>query len=180
MVTANSTGRSIGSTTRHKIVQVPAPMSRAASIARRGARKSIGWLSWSMSPQLDVGGERRPEVGVDGVQPREHGRPDPRGAQGEGLADVGDAQGVGAGLEGRPGHGHRTVAVGVGLDHGHEPGGGGEVTEPAHVGADGGEVDHGAALARLPLWHRRPRARTGAPGPAARVEPCPPRPATSC
>ena len=32
MVTANSTGRSIGSTTRHKIVQVPAPMFFAASI----------------------------------------------------------------------------------------------------------------------------------------------------
>ncbi len=79
-------------------------------------------------------------LGQDGGEQVDGGL-DAAGAQGPGLVHGQHAQAGGAAGQGRLGHRHRPVAVGVLLDHGHEPGRVFQAGEgPGRVGAHRAEV----------------------------------------
>ena len=86
---------------------------------------------------------------------------------------------VGPALEGGPGHGHRAVAVGVGLHHGAQRGRGGHAAQQRGVVADGApgrsRPTPGATRA---VGARRPARRPGSPT-ADRRQPRPSRSARS-
>ncbi len=90
-----------------------------------------------------MGGVGIEPVGL-GRREDEDASADAGGAERERLGERGDGEGVDVlGFE-RAGDGHRAVAVGVGLDDGHQPRGRGTGGEVARVGAEGAEVDaHG-------------------------------------
>ena len=99
------------------------------------------------------GGDRQVDVGLDrvlqrrarGVEPGQDARSgDARATQLERLADLGRAQPGRAAGDRRLRGGDQAVAVGVGLDDGHDLRGRGVGGERGHVAADRGEVDDGA------------------------------------
>ena len=78
--------------------------------------------------------------------------PDPGVAQHHGLFETGDAEGLRA--RERLGHGHEPVAIGIGLDDGHDPPAGRRLPHPLEVRLRGLEIDDDARRARHP---RSPR-----------------------
>ena len=71
----------------------------------------------------------------------EDGLPDAEAAQGDPFLDEGDPEGIGVGVE-AAGHGQESVAVGVGLEDRHDPGGGHVFLHGEEIGAQPGEADH--------------------------------------
>lgn len=66
------------------------------------------------------------------------------GAQRQGLGELGRAEPAGPGLQGGARHRELAVPVSVGLDHGHDLGGGRDLVQTAGVLGDGLQIDQGA------------------------------------
>ena len=152
----------------------PSPVSslRCTPTGRSADAAAAACCSWSKleMPSSMPGAGGLGEGRAGGVQPREDRRDDAGPAQGERLADVGDAEPGRAALERRDGAAHGAVAVAVGLDD-RDDLGVGEPAEVPHVrrliaptsigrprACDaGGQAAHAAA-------RRRPRRRVGGLG----------------
>src|SRR5581483_3532764 len=100
------------------------------------------------------GRDARGEVLSWGVQPGQYWGVDPAAAQLKRLVDATHAQRTSSGLQRRKRDVDRTVAVPVGLDHGHggSPGLRSTPSQDADVVPDRGEIDHHFGSGTGP-WH---------------------------
>ena len=96
-------------------------------------------------------------LGLGEVAEHQHWRPDAGAPQLHPFGEGGDTEAGRPGLQGGPGHRQGTVAVGIGLDHGHQLGGRTDVApQRPHVGLDGRRVHlHPGPLPRLAGLLRR-------------------------
>ncbi len=128
----------------------------------RGIRYRIELVE-VVHPEVDVGGDGFVEGDPWAVQPGEDRCLDPGRAQLERFGDVCHAEPVRARRHRGPGHGHGTVPVAAGLDHGHQSGVPDAAAKRADVVGHRLEIDPG--LAERP-GHPAPPAG-GEPGPSA-------------
>ena len=135
-----------GARAGHACVDLDMDARGAAGLS--GGRADVGEDPGPRHGQVDVGLDGGREVGGGGGDPREEGgrgSGDPglveAGAQGKGLSQLGDAQPVGATVEGSAGHREESVPVGVRLDGRELERARGGGPQDAQVVTDRGQVD---------------------------------------